>query len=717
MLFQHIRSCARFVAIGSASFLWVTVQASPSFADGAKWAPWLELGGYGATNEQSRGEVSLWAPLTQTHNSLVFTEIRGNLFEEDEQEGNLALGYRQMFSGGWNLGAFASLDARHTSFGSNFSQVALGLEALHPFWDIRVNGYLPFDDDEVVGRSTAIGIAGTTFAPTASLINNNVFLTSGGFTTTTTTNSVTRELAFDGIDGEVGAKIPLGGDKLDLRAYAGAFYFKHEDFDDAITGPKARLELSIKEIIPEWSGSRLTFETRAQWDDVRDDLYEAGVRLRLPFGSEGSGARYASLSAQEQRMSDRVERDINIVTHVATTQKSSSVTTGSPLIVENVEDWATGVDFDQTVVTNGAGLAAATGIGPNTLIIADGGVSGPVVLEADQTLQGGGSTIFVRGLTTGFVTGFTASGDRPTISSIATANNSHIAGVNIESAGGIGVTISGLTTDKVAIEQSSFDGGGTGLGVLVDNNVAINAVQIFNVEASNLDYFVASTASANVTQMTIHSATLTNTNGFAINGATGLEISGVEQTGGDTIGFFQGMSDLRILHYYASLDVSNQTGLGLTGITGAFINDVSIDTIGGVMAPDRTGINIRNANLDSGDLVFDNVRVSNAQFGFSEAVDGTGKVGNLTIRNSRFENITRSGLVLQNQDAGSNVVIENNTFNNVANLSGAVFFDFLGSDASGGGNVLTNVGIACTANPATGSVGYTEDGGLAATCP
>ncbi|MCJ3464063.1 hypothetical protein LNY58_26640, partial [Klebsiella pneumoniae] len=71
----------------------------------------------------------------------------------------------------------------------------------------------------------------------------------------------------------------------------------------------------------------------------------------------------------------------------------------------------------------------------------------------------------------------------------------------------------------------------------------------------------------------------------------------------------------------------------------------------------------------------------------------------------------------QNQDAGSNVVIENNTFNNVANLSGAVFFDFLGSDASGGGNVLTNVGIACAANPATGSVGYTEDGGLAATCP
>src|SRR5262245_14989304 len=123
----------------------------PSVAGQAvKWHPWFEIGGYGANNEHSRGETTLWAPLTQTDRTLLFTDIRGKFFEGDQQEGNIALGYREMSYGGWNFGAWAGYDIRRTENDNNFGQVAFGVEALSPIWDFRFNGYVPTKTDEVV---------------------------------------------------------------------------------------------------------------------------------------------------------------------------------------------------------------------------------------------------------------------------------------------------------------------------------------------------------------------------------------------------------------------------------------------------------------------------------------------------------------------------------------------------------------------------------------
>src|SRR5262245_32030400 len=114
-------------------------MAAPSSAAGpeggstAKWHPWFELGGY-AGNENSRGELVLWAHLLQSSKSLVFADVRGKFFEDEQREGNAALGYRQMLQSGWNIGGWAGFDSRNTTLRSRFGQVAFGAEAMHPFW-------------------------------------------------------------------------------------------------------------------------------------------------------------------------------------------------------------------------------------------------------------------------------------------------------------------------------------------------------------------------------------------------------------------------------------------------------------------------------------------------------------------------------------------------------------------------------------------------------
>ncbi|HRQ28090.1 MAG TPA: hypothetical protein PKW01_13970, partial [Hyphomicrobium sp.] len=51
-----------------------------------KWTPWLELGGFYGSDDTSRGEAVLWVPLAQSHNSVLFGEARGKLFEDDMRE-------------------------------------------------------------------------------------------------------------------------------------------------------------------------------------------------------------------------------------------------------------------------------------------------------------------------------------------------------------------------------------------------------------------------------------------------------------------------------------------------------------------------------------------------------------------------------------------------------------------------------------------------------
>ena len=404
---------------------------------------------------------------------------------------------------------------------------------------IRVNGYLPTRSDRVVGRSSSTReswvdntLVTTTMAQTSTtttsssveLSSNDIALVTTGMTTTRTTTTSTamttrtttrvrtdvevRELAFRGLDAEVGAKLPLPATAWshDLRFFVGGYYFDHDAAETAIAGPRVRLEWRIDEPFGIWRGSRLTFESSYQWDEVRRDQIEVGARLRLPFGSETRRGSEPVHSAQERRMTERLERDANIIsqpkvkTSISTSTNSTSfdpvatTTTGTSQSTtttrEAVADALTDVRFDRAIiVTNGQDLQAAlTSAGSNSLIIAQGGATdfARIFLVASQTLIGGGTTIQVKGVTSGLLADITAPGSRPTIlhtgpatgvvggaAVVTLASNVHVAGVDIVGGGSTAT----LVTNNIGIF------GPDGL-----NNVVVDGVTVRNTGSTAIAF-------------------------------------------------------------------------------------------------------------------------------------------------------------------------------------------------------------------------------------
>ena len=455
-------------------------------ASGDKWGAWTEFGGYGGNHSGARrGEATLWAPLVQDGRSLVFTDLRGRFFDDGESEGNFALGYRRVGEYGWNPGFWVGLDRRHTEYGSDFNQVSFGVEALSPNWDLRVNAYVPLNDSELIA-STA-----NSSASSLEVIGGTIVVVPG-----LTEETSLRELALWGVDAEVGFRIPLerlgmgssyteglkdgegshSNRRHDLRVFVGGYYFDHPDFDGEIVGSRLRAEWRIENILNDWEGSRLTFETTYQYDDVRDSQLEAGLRLRIPLG--GRATMHDALSPQEQRMTEGLRRDRDIVTQ---TKFSSKMTGGGA--PEAVEDAVTGVDFDSiTFVQNGSDMTGAlAGAGGNALLVAFGGTTsfGPSLMLANQTLLGGGGSLQVRSRATGLLYTYAAPGTRPTFQAdqaagIEVTDNGHIKSVNI-TGGAVGILVAGpqrVVVDDVNITGSVFglSSNGSGSTLIVRNS-------------------------------------------------------------------------------------------------------------------------------------------------------------------------------------------------------------------------------------------------------
>ncbi|MCC2111265.1 MAG: inverse autotransporter beta domain-containing protein [Hyphomicrobiales bacterium] len=451
------------------TFLAIVLSPLAHAAEGARppesariWSPWVEFGGYYGSDKASRGEAALFMPLWQNPTSMLFTDIRGKLFEDDVREGNFALGWRHMLSSGWNFGIWGGYDVRRSQTGNSFPQVSGGLELLGDSFDVRFNGYLPLQDEKTLTSTTAMSSVGT------------VALTGGGTgiamtTTTTATTTISKELALWGVDGEIGMRLfgtdpAAPGLRAELRAYAGGFYFDHADLPGQVAGPKARLELRIDDLTSTLPGSRLTVESEFSYDDVRKDKWEVGARLRIPFGTT---ARVASLTPQERRMTEALERDTDIVTQNKTTTTSAANT-----IQESVIDNETDVALNTVAIVNAGGSisTASTNAGDNSLILVRGNVTGAQTVQGSQTVLGSGTGLQVRGATTGMVATFTDPGATPTLSGSgfnpqlqSAGSNLHIAGLNITGSG-----------DPFDTNNNGFRVGSNQTNVLI-NDVAMTA--------------------------------------------------------------------------------------------------------------------------------------------------------------------------------------------------------------------------------------------------
>jgi hypothetical protein len=406
---------AAFVVAVVASVPTRAGDAAPTLAQ--KWMPWFEFGGFYGTDNTSFGEAILFTPVMQGRRDLMFFEGRGKLFEEQAREGNFALGYRHMTASGFNLGIWVGGDVRHSELGNTFDQLSGGLEALSADFDVRVNYYGPITGPQ----------AGAPGFTDVILQGNNIFMLGD------------QEVGLQGVDGEIGVRLPvetlrIGPSLIEFGLYGGGFYYDSSDALNDVAGGKARAELRINDVISAIPGSRLTAEYQVSHDDVRETRQVIGARLRLPLDPPDTPS-LASLTAQERRMIDPIERDIDVVT----TQSKA----------EPVKDALTKVDFDRVAYVQGGGdlTAMSAAAGANTLIIASNGtITGPQQLQGQQTLQGGGATMNVQGQRSGTIAPFAAPGSRPTflnndpINADSTTievlgSSTHIAGVDLVGAG------------------------------------------------------------------------------------------------------------------------------------------------------------------------------------------------------------------------------------------------------------------------------------------
>ena len=684
-----------------------------------KWQPWVEGGCYLST-ERHRGELDLFAPLWQSSVALMFFQASGKVFEDDIEEGNFALGFRQMQGSGWNLGFWTGYDVRNSEVDNTFHQLAFGFEALSHRWDLRANGYVALSDPEASPGLAQVALSG-----------NGIFMTGG------------EEVPLSGFDGEIGYKLfgtragdgwglkdgpaPYGRSH-ELRVFAGGYYFDDDDALEEVAGARARVEWRIDNVLAALPGSRLTFEGEYQYDDVRDDQWEGGVRLRVPFG-RGSKAAYAShlasLTPQERRMTERIERDVDIVTTVSK--------------AESVFDTLTGVAFDRAAVVQGGGdlQGALDANGANSLIVLDGGTTnGSAAVGPGQTLQGGASTIQVTGQRTGTTAGFTAPGSKPSIvqtlnqAVVTVDSNTHLAGLGIRGGGigagfandGIVPTANGVSNvaitdtsirdmgdsgidfdndhNKILISRTSVDGATTGIGFGLNNrDIALQTVNVSNV------FFYGIAFAGGNSDLTLRDVTTNNTGLeglFFGNDNNGIALANVvvDDTGalGNGISFIDRNSNVTM----ENVTVRNAINDGIwfaddnSNIT---LKNVTVDTIGntGISFNDNnSNITVSNstvANAGLNGIFFNN---ANSDITITETtvahVAGAGIFvstfnDTVTVSNSTISNASTTGIALNTSN--NNITLSGNTISDAG--TAGVFINSANSNVTVSDNAISNI--------------------------
>ncbi len=194
--------------VGAATLAMIAPEALAQSAP--KWDTHIEIGGRFGGDRQS-GDVEVFVPLWQDQDSLLFGNIRGKFGSDGDIEGNFGLGYRTKYDGTWILGVNGYFDVLESQFDNVFYQGGIGLEALTEDFDFRVNGYFPESDPKA--------------APGAGLnrvvvVGNTIQLQTG------------IEQALWGFDGEVGWRLPLGSEDLEVRVFGGGFYFSGSQAPD-----------------------------------------------------------------------------------------------------------------------------------------------------------------------------------------------------------------------------------------------------------------------------------------------------------------------------------------------------------------------------------------------------------------------------------------------------------------------------------------------------
>ena len=366
------------------------------------WQAYIELKG-GGSSPRWLGQGSLFLPLAQDRETLVFADLRGLMAESDAVEGNWGFGYRRMIDAEAIFGVYAFYDLRHSENNNLFHQATVGAEYLTTDWALRVNGYIPDQSVKAVAGAGAVQQQG-----------NNILVRAGleaaywGFDFEAETMLWSRSAAPSEGCGSNRRK-KLRDVNAEFWATAGMFYFDHSGSGfRQVSGPRVRAELRLFDLPRLGQDSRLVLTGQYEYDKVRGEVSTGLLTLRVPIGPDRCRPKLRGLN---RRMVTPVIRDIDVITDAGafgTPEPAKFSTNGNRV-------------SDVVIVTSRDKLAAAVRkAGKDSIVIVDGSAGdfrlrNTVDLHRGQTIIGGGSQLQVVGENSGATAVFNTPGSRPTI--------------------------------------------------------------------------------------------------------------------------------------------------------------------------------------------------------------------------------------------------------------------------------------------------------------
>jgi hypothetical protein len=642
-------SCGRVLL----AFLFLTGMAVSAVA----WAddalkPRAEVG-VKAGSERSNLTTEFWAPLAQHSDRVLYTDLRLMGDDDDNREGNLGLGYRQVVDQTNSvLGGHLWIDRRRTEHNSTFHQLTFGTESLGKVIDLRVNGYVPLNSGRVVTTPN-------TGSTTPYLVGNGLYYD---------TNGSINETPQYGIDAEVGYRLPVLQKYTDtIRIYGGGYHFFRSNTEN-VTGFRFRTEVVINPVF--------SVGARFQHDDPRGSQGFLEATLRFPF----SAKKLYQKDGLRSRLDESPERDIDIVT-------ASKVDTG---LRKSIINTTTGVQqrilyVDNTNTNTGDGTkenpfnslaSAQTALQTNDILyIAHGDGTtrnmdqGVVLNKAGVQLIGSGSALSINGYT------FLQAGDAPVITNtqlnttdyfgngiLVTADKISVSGITVTNAKSRGVSVnivSGQVLENVSISNMTLNNNDWAIGVI--NSGIISQVDIRNVVTNNNNLYgvVISNTGGGRIETTMIDNVVTNSSGYqnirvqSVDPGSVLNnvfVTNSSMTGNGAFVLAQNAGTINNASF-SHTSAINSTANGYRFIT------------------NNLGSSINNINVDN------NQAIGNLTFGINFTSQDSGVIGTVTANNNITNNNTQSGINFSNLTAGqiNTVNLQNNIANN--NAQNGIIFD------------------------------------------
>ncbi|MGV3491506.1 MAG: right-handed parallel beta-helix repeat-containing protein [Devosia sp.] len=614
----------------------LAAAATLSHAQAQELSPRLDLE-LGGTTEAANARLGLLVPYAIGPGVIGYGDIRGSLTSEGQLSGSLGLGVRGEVGEGWLLGGYGYLDMGQGLFGTNFTQISAGIEALSDSFEFRINGYLPVGDTEAAVDELS-----------------TVSFEDGGFAV-----RQGYEVALHGVDAEIGVVLPVfeADDNKSLKLLANAYHFDSE-LSDAHTGVGLRAEFTIGDLGDVLPGAALTLGAGLNYDSQDELSGNAFFRLSAPIGGN--------------ELVDRVERRDRIFTDAGDFGAAEvGLIGGSAARVAEISSDTTDLN------------AVLTDAGVNGIILATGDidVDDTLILLAGQVLLGGGGTIDVTASGSGKTVTFTNTGARTTlwngaatpasgfgpmsvdepVDVIRMAEGSTVQSVSIE--GGVNAIVAEGVND-VTIRDVSIAGSLNGVslsnvdGALIENSTISNIIcveinpddECTYSQSSDPDYLMSAGINAlGVTDLTIRNVTMDNV-------SHGIFIASEVDEDEWPVAMLDQSSGIVI----ENVAITETLGEGLMffGVDGATVRDLSVVNVGDhwdldmIVLLDSQNIHVDGAILDGG---VNGINVVNG------IILPRSEDMNSSFTNIAIDNMSRTGIIL-NWAAGidfSNITIDN----------------------------------------------------------